>query len=238
MDYGTLQKQSGQWLLELPDTTEELIAQWVNEAIRWAERKNNFRYMEADATFVTTENTRLLGAKPARWKRTRQDPWLSAEDGGAFEIDWAPSHSEMIRQYGDNSELDDGQPEFILEQPTEFWCYPFPDGRSRYSDGEYRVSVPYWRYSASLVENIDSNWLTENAEEYVLYKTVAKGMFFNRDSRAAGFDQLAMREFKEAKKEDKRGRIPGRFNLSVGRTTYGPSRRPRRPLNRNRWSPD
>lgn len=237
MDYETLQDRVAAWLLELPDTTEALIGEWINEAIHYAERKYNFRYMEAEAAFVTTEDTRLLAAKPDRWKRTRGEPFMVFQDGGVFPFDWAPSESEMHRQYGEDSEMDDGEPQFLLEQPTELWCYPLPDTRSDYSDGLYRIRVPYWRYSDLLTDNDDTNWLTENAEQYIIYKATSLGMFFNRDNRAASYDQLAMREYKEAKKEDKRSKVPSRFNLSASRNAFGPSRYPRRRANRNRWRP-
>ena len=59
--------------------------------------------------------------------------------------------------------------------------YPLPDGLRDYSDGDYRVTVPYWRYLAALSGDSDTNWFTVNAIPWILSRATAEAFALNWD---------------------------------------------------------
>lgn len=234
MNFATIQTKVKDYLLDLPDETELLVPEWINFVIREAEDDHNFRYMEAVEQYPTVEGNRDLGLKPDRWKDFRGYPYLIRDDGGTSEIDWAASLSDMVRQYSDDPDVDKGAPQFLLQSEDSFDVYPYPDGQSDYTDGEYVLDVPYWRYSAELTADVDTNWLTDNYPWYVIFAAVSKGLVFNRDEqRAAGYVGMATDQYRRAVRKDKRSRLPDRMSLSVRPRVYGPGRQPRG--SRSRW---
>jgi len=234
MQFSELQSTIEEYLLDLPSDTVALVPTWINQAVKDAEKRHNFRNMERTLQIVTTPNIRLQATAPVLYKQSRSDPFLIRNDGGVDEIDWAPSRSDMNRQYGDSTIIDIGSPQFILEifdednDATEFHSYPFPDTQSLYTDGNYRLSLPTYEFSALMVQGSDSNYVTNNAEFYVIYKAVEYGMFFNRDEeRAIAYKSLAEIQYKIFKKWDKRKRIQRRNELTISLGANRPSKVPR-----------
>lgn len=223
------------YILDLPDATVTLVPVWINQAIKDAERRHNFRKMERTLSIVTIPNQREQANVPAQYKEARSDPFIIRFDGATDEIDWAPSRSDMIRQYGDNTTIDIGSPEFILqifdetEDVSEFHSYPMPDTLSLYPDGNYRVEIPYYAYSNELVNGSDQNYVTNDAEFYVIYKATEYGMFFNRDEeRAIANRNLAEAQYKIFKRTDKMSKVQRRNELTVSLGANRPSKLPRR----------
>jgi hypothetical protein len=160
-----------------------------------------------------------LDDKPALWKEAGSAPWLAFDDGAVREIEWAPSESEMVRQYALDA---DGRPAFVLETDTELHVYPLPDGRADWPDEEYRVRLPYWSYSAALSAGADTNSLLQLAPWYVIFYAVAEGLVFNRDEQRAGVYQgKAETQFVRARVQDKRSRLPDRMTLVPRRGVFG-----------------
>lgn len=237
MDFQTARGHVQDLLLDLPSTTAGLVDAFINKAIRDAEEQAySFRHMEASATFTTTEGTRALGARPARWKKSRGAPYHLRDDGTTDQIQWASSLSEMIRQYPDSTApaTDRGEPQFLLEdgENTEFHCYPVPDGGSDYSDGDYRIVVPYWRFTAELVTGVDdanTNWWLTNAPWYVIFQAVGEGLITSlSEDRAAVYLGKARSEYAKARKLDGRGKVADGASLAVRTSVYARARAPRR----------
>lgn len=233
MDLQTLEGHVRGYILDVVQSTDDLVPTFINRAIRIAEeRPFNFAYMAAEQAFTTTEGARLLGAKPTRWKRSRGLPYLTSDDfGTTHEIQWAPSESEMLRMYPSESApaTDRAGPRFVLERSDELWVYPVPDGESDYSDGDYRITVPYWTFSADLVDPDDDNWLTINAGWYVVFRATAEGLIRNREEeRAATYLQLAEAEYTRVMNHEKRSRLPDRMSLHVRRDVFAPTKGPRK----------
>lgn len=230
MNLSAITDRVREYLLDLPQHNEILILDWINLAIRSIEDRHNFEYMQQQANFTTSEGARTLGPKPERWKAFREDPYIARADGSNMEIDWAASHSDMVRQYGDSEEHDSGPPRFVLEKVAGLDVYPLPDGRGDYSDGEYRIRIPYWAYSPTLHEqSSEVNWLMANYPWYIISAAVAEGMIFNRDeARAATFVGLSERERARAIATDKRSKLPRRMELTPRGRVFGPGRSPRR----------
>lgn len=233
MDYITIQNHVKNYLLDLPDETEALIPDWINLALREFEEPHNYRYMEASQEYITTVADRNLGVLPAGWKESRGFPYIKRFDGGRREIDWGASNSDMVRQYSDDSDIDKGAPQFLLELPDSLQVYPYPDGNSDYGDGEYVIEVPYWIFSEELTLPGDTNWVTDNYPWYLIYAATAKGMIFNREEeRATGYIGLANDQVTRARRQDKRSRLPDRMSLAVRGRVFAPGRLPRRSASR------
>lgn len=208
--FGEIKARVGEYMTDLPDSAPTLIGQWINHAARDAMERHNFRFMEATAAFTTSPGQRVLGAIPADWKEARALPWhIDGEGGGAGatprEFDWAATETETVRLFGDDSVLDRGAPKMLRQTETQLLIYPFPDDLSRWSDGNYRVRVPYWKYLPDLTGDADTNWFTLNADWYLTHAATASGLTFNRDEqRAAVYLQMAERELRRLISKDKR----------------------------------
>lgn len=208
------------YLIDLPEGVDDEINGWVNEGVRTAQERHSFRVMEATAQFTTTAGTQAL-TKPADWKEMRVFPWLD-EDGETKEIRWAPSHSEMVRAYDVDADIDIGAPEYILETDTQLIIYPIPDDNSLNTDGNYIINVPYWKYLAELSADADTNFFTETMEDYCVFFAVSEGMVFNREEdRAAVYVNKAAGKFNQAVRLDKRSRLPRRLTLAPNKDVYG-----------------
>lgn len=245
MDFSTIKGHIREYVIDVPAETEALLDDWVNEALLDAERRHNFQHMYATESYTTTEDTRKLGDVPDNYKEPRGLPWKLFDDGQTVEFDWAASESDMIRQYGNDNDLDDGEPEFLLEVynqtsgKREFHLYPLPDDNSDYSDGDYRIEVPVWLYSPALADEGDTNWFTNQFPFYLIYKATYFGLLFNRDeSRASAFNQLAEQMYRNAKSLDKRSKIPPRFTMPARRGVHAPSKRPRGRIRHRDWEPN
>ncbi len=62
---------------------------------------------------------------------------------------------------------DIGNPDYNLTQ-MNLEVYPFPDGSSDWSDGNYRVNIPYWSYIPIPVGERDTNWFLVNGIEFLV----------------------------------------------------------------------
>lgn len=186
----------------------------MNEAIRALEDQHNFRTMETLATATTADTVRVLLPVPANWKEPNGRPWrVSSDTGFRQRLQYAPTREAVGGLY---SLTDTGAPTHLLRtEPTDagvsnFEVWPLSDVNSDYTNGEYRVVVPYWRYLPALSADSDTNWFTTNAQEYIIH--VAAGMAFSLDwdeNRLALWTQLAKGFEQRAIKRDKMQRIMG-----------------------------
>lgn len=221
-DFAAIKSKVESYVLDLPSSTQTLIGDWVNKAVRDAEVEHNFLHMLAEQTYITSPGVRVLGAKPALWKARRAAPSLLFDDGGDEEIYWAPSGSEMVRVYDTGDPDDDGEPVFLLETASDLEVYPFPDGISDYADGNYRVVVPYWSFSAVLTDDADTNFFTTAGEWYTVFAAVAEGLMFNRDEeRAVQYLERANQQLSKLIRADKSMRRARRDHLTIRPAVYG-----------------
>lgn len=236
MNFAQIQSNVENYLLDLPDETQAAIPSWINEATRDAERRFNWRHMEAEIEIQTVVGVRELVNEPLRYKESRGYPYVLHQDGGRDEIQWAPSLSDMLRQVPEAS-IDPtkgaGEPAFLLARYDEYdddyelSVYPLPDGRSQWANGEYRIRIPYWRYTAE-GPGLATNWFSQNLPYYLIFKAAALGFEFNRDEqRAQYFERRAEQQFKKGSGQQKRARLQGNPTLSFNVGAYGPGRRAR-----------
>lgn len=226
MDLSTMRGYVQDYMVDVPSTvTDALINAWINEGLRKAETRHNFRYMEATHSATSVAATRKLDDKPSDWKETRAWPWVLRDDGSEFQILWAASASDMLTQFDDSDTDDDGAPAFILETESELHLYPYSDGKSDYGDGEYRVKMPYWKRSADLSADSDAedvNPLIGMAPWYPVWYAAHEGLLLTRDEQRAGiYLSKAETDFKLAVTKDKQSRLPDRMTLVPRTGVYG-----------------
>ena len=58
MQFSELIDNVTKYLLDVPDDTAALIPVWINQSVKDAERRHNFRHMERTLSIVTTPNVR------------------------------------------------------------------------------------------------------------------------------------------------------------------------------------
>ncbi len=182
-------------IIDLPSAVVSEIPDLVNEAIRDAEDLHNFQAMKAKHAVTTTDVTRKLGDAPSDWKEARARPYLrEGQDGtqGTRVIEFAVSLEDMIERFALDDTTDAGGPRFVLEEyndstdTLELWVFPFPDTNSLWTNGLYRIVVPYWQYLADLSADGDTNWFTLNADKYIIAQASAEAFLLNQDEQQAG----------------------------------------------------
>lgn len=158
--------------------TSAVVDRWINRAIKKLQEHRNYRVMRAVKSANTTLATRLLTAKPADWKEPSQDrPFYRRQLGDVVFMDWSGGEEDVRKEFTYNEAADKGAPRWLhMGTPSDvagtqsIEIYPFPDGASDWTSapvGEYRVEIPYWKYLPDLVTDGESNWFTNNAEDYI-----------------------------------------------------------------------
>ena len=214
--YSELQTRVSSNVIDLPTAVSSQVATLVKNAHRWCMREHNFWVMRATMTTGTTVSTRdLTDTLPSNWKEARGNPWYTEEAGDRHAIFWAGSRDELAKVYGTDSDIDIGAPRYLLADEfsgdgdalTEvaIECWPFPDGLSTNSDGEYDITIPYWKYLSALTNGSQADWLTTNADEAIEFKATSDAFFKDWDEeRGTLWLQRATAAFREARKLDKR----------------------------------
>jgi hypothetical protein len=177
-------------LIDLPAATLAEVPTLVNDALRELQDRHNFWVMQKTLTANTTADTRILAATPSDFKDFRLEPYYTDSVGTIVEMSVASSKRQVQGFFEADAE---GLPQFILRgEPTtdagasslEVW--PLSDSQSDYTvapAGEYRISVPYWKYLPALSADGDTNWFTLNEQgvQYLINKATALGFAVNWD---------------------------------------------------------
>jgi hypothetical protein len=216
MNFEDLKRNVEGYVLDLPEGVPSLIGKWINDAIREAARRHNFQFMAQELSVETVEQERKLTDLPGQWKESRSLPFILRQDGSVREIEWAPSELEMLRMYsaalpaeGSQAPVDEGAPRYVLVKGDELQVFPFPDTRSDWNNGNYRLRLPYWAYPEPLESDSDCNWITEQHPFYVIFKAASEGLMFNREEQRGQFwAGKAEMQFHRARSEDKLATLP------------------------------
>lgn len=200
-------------LIDIPSSLAQFTGTWVNAAISVLQTMHSFQVQEAEGQYVTTSTpalganqTHVFGYIPADWKSKRGMPYYVRYIGSTRMLVWQAERQMMYRtwnptdvnQIGEPCDLLIGEPENAQVPPTggspsnqltglTMEVYPFPDGSSDWSDGNYRINIPYYRYLPALVAATDSNWFTLDGiqAEYVSSYATWMGFMFNEDEQRA-----------------------------------------------------
>jgi hypothetical protein len=232
--FQTLQDRVTRRVIDLPAAVTTEVPDLVNKAIRRLMDLHNFKVMETEtAQLLTTAATRALQtAVPTDLKELRGRPYLVKNDGTTRDLLVAANRQAALDAFPLNDPDDKGEPKLILDpEPSDAgvrtWeVWPFPDGLSDWSGGEYRIVIPYWRYLPVLSGGTDTNWFTENVEWYIVFDAASEAFFLDWDeTRGAVMAQKAAGEFDRALKVDKRARLGSVRQLAIHLDVFAPQLR-------------
>lgn len=188
--YGELQTSVRTRLIDAPSAVVTEVPVLVNRAVKAIQQQHDFLVMKRRiAAQVTVLDTHALVARPANWKKPRARPVLTYATGHTRELDWADDQSDLVGVYGELVDVfDEGRPQWLIfgdpsddSGALDIEVWPLPDGLSDWNDGEYRITIPYYGYLTPLSAAGDTNWFTENAEEYIINRASAQGFAVDWD---------------------------------------------------------
>jgi len=207
-NFGQLKSAVQADVIDVPTALVAEVGNLVNRAIRVAQELHNFKCMEATSEYVTVPSTRSLTTLPTNWKASRGLPWTRDDDGTTNEIGWLTDDLDAVRSFSIDPDVDIGAPAYLLETTSSLDLYPFSDSMSDWTDGEYRINVPYWAYLNELSDDSDSNWFTQNAEWFIIWQAASDAIDFNVwAERVQNRQQKAAAELARVIKVDKQNRI-------------------------------
>lgn len=193
-------------VIDTPTAIQTYVGTYVNRALKKIQVKHDFKCMEAEVTFTTVNLTRSLGDRPTDWKKPRGNPYFIYNLGGTQDMQFVSSRTDAQARWGTSVDFDYGAPQGLYEDDlaSVFAVYPFPDLLSDYPDGNYRVTVPYWKFIGKLISDNDENWLTINAEQWIIYQATAEAFYVNEDeTRGQLWEARAAKEYKDVILHDK-----------------------------------
>lgn len=216
MTFLDLQTRVKTRVIDLPPAVSAEVPKLINEAIRSAQRKYNFRAMERSTTLVTT--TLSFVPTPNTLALFKE-----YKDKGPYILqNLARAKRELITT-ADDAALDvlsdinnPDEPDYLTStvDPTTgvytMSVYPYPDQLSDWPDGNYRIVVPYYAYSTPLVADGDTNWFVDNMDDYIYREATGQafGLDWDYQSMTLWLQQSDVK-YQEAKKADKMHRLGG-----------------------------
>lgn len=220
-------------VIDLPTAVTSEVNTLINAAIRTLERRHKFKVQEAlTAQILTVAAQRTLAtAVPTDYLEARGKPRLIFNTGRDQRLEWLSGRQAAWDRYGHTDATEDGEPKALLDPEPDkegvrtFEVYPFPDGASDWSGGEYRIMIPYWRTLATLSANNDTNWFTTNAEEYIVAQASSEAFLLDWDEeRAAVWATRAGVHMQEVITLDKLARLGGVDTFVPSPDAAGPER--------------
>lgn len=191
--YAQLQTAVEGRVIDLPTFVSTAVPGLINSALLEIQQGHNFRVMEAilNAQQTVVADGHELADLPDRFKEFRGDPYLITDAG---DVKWLSIAAERQSVVGEFAADFEGEPKLLLVgEPSDdagtaiIEVHPLPDGLSDYTNGEYRIYIPYWRYVTPLTADGDTNWFTENAKEYLEDRATALGFQLDHD-----YDSMAL----------------------------------------------
>ncbi len=221
-------------VIDLPDPVRFQVPTLIYKAIRDLQEGHNFKVMETNtASLSTTAGSHVLAAVPTDMKEQRGRPFLVRNDGSTRDLGMAPSLASVLDIYPFADASDVGEPKLLLDpvgddDGVRSWqVYPYPDGNSDWSDGEYRIVFPYWRYLPELEFGVtEENWFTSNAPWFITFQATAEAFDMDWDEERGQFwAARAQTEMAKVLKSDKRARLGTVRTLAVHTDVYAPQLR-------------
>lgn len=225
-----IQARVNRRVIDLPSAVVAEVPRLVNVALHKLQQKHDFKIMEQEIAAFTLLNTHPLlatiggsaltiGPNNINVKKWRGEPWyLTFNEGSPRRLSWANSREDIwgsIPQ-GGATVLSASYPAIVLEEMPDdtgtrtLSVYPLPDGASDYADGEYRITIPAWRYLPALVNDADHNWFTDqvSGEEFIVRWAAGEAFALNWDFQKYGvLTAQSEIHFKDLVKDDKLARL-------------------------------
>lgn len=226
--FAQLQTRVGQIIIDLPATVTAQLPSLVNEALKELQDLHNFKVMEkVSSVYTTTAESSTLATKPTDFKEFRGKPILINALGDIQRMEVVSGREEAWSYYGTDAggeasvDVLKGRPRVLwISEPSDelgtasFQIAPLPDALSLYTNGNYRILVPYWRYLTTLSGSSDTNWFTINGEEWIVFKAASMGFFDDHnDEKGTLWANLAAGKWQQILKADKRLRASQRDTL-------------------------
>lgn len=220
-NFAALQSRVQEIIIDSPPAIVARAGDLVNEAMRTLQTLHGFKVGETQSSlYQTALDTRVLAAVPSDFMKFRGKPALIEQSGRVRELAVIADRNTAEREYGsaEGGEADAttlrGRPKgILLSEPDNngamnFEVWPLPDELSLYTNGNYRIRIPYQRFLPALSGDSASNWFTENANEWLVYQAAAQGFLMDWDqSNAAVWTQNASNVLKTVILRDKYLRI-------------------------------
>ena len=195
------------------DVTTE-IPQYVRDAQAEIEDDRTLKVLEADFETTLASGASTL-TKPSDWNSIRLEPYL-------VEADFTSTKLRMITEkfvIENLSTTDTGTPKYWREvSDTAFRVYPIADALGPWSD-DYKVKLPYWKRLTTLTADSDTNWLCDNAENYLLWFATALALELIDDPRFIQLFARAKREKARIAAAEARGRMPTGWTLKPDKSS-------------------
>lgn len=229
-NYGQLQTAVQKLVIDLPQDTQDEIPNYVNRAARVAQEAHNWNaFMKATQTSTTVVGASTI-ALPSDFKQVRANPVYRTDLGDDEPMQWLNSDDEIKYHCTNDSDSDIGSPRWLTvdEENQVYRLCPWPDGASDHSDGEYRLRIPYWKFLPALVDPGDTNWLTTNAEWFLIWGAAAEAHAFNVwDEKAQTWTAKANAELARLTRMDKMRNFPRRVTIPFSGGALGAMQRSR-----------
>lgn len=228
-------------LIDVPQRTDALVATWVNQAVRKLQFRHDFSVCKTTtAVLKTTAGSYTLGALPSDFLRFRKEPpFVITHDGRVYNLGVGNATPNAMREFGTtlggeaDANILTGPPQVVSVSDASdtantrtLQIFPLSDSNSLYTGapaGQYRIVVPYIKLLPSLASDGDSNWITNIAEEFIIFQAVARGYFFNQDEqRGQLWQQRAQGEVQDVIARDKNESIGGHTTLDISVDALAP----------------
>jgi len=211
--FSTLQTRVQSNIIDLPTAVLNQVNTFINAAILALQEIHDFQVMEAEKQYITPvqtpTQTHILGQIPANWKSVRGNPYYVLSAGSTRGLLWQPDREYLYREYEPTDPNQTGAPRRLLlgeatndtlsdpDNPDlslaalNIEIYPYPDGSSDWTDGNYRVHIPYWTYLPQLSAGTDTNWFCADGPraEFVVAYATRMGFEMDWDEQRAAYWQ-------------------------------------------------
>jgi len=207
ISFTTLQNRVNTRVIDLPSAVSAEVPTLINDAIHFLCAAHNFKVMEAEFQLITSSSTtsHILGVIPTDWKEQRNEPYYVSNVGWTKEMMWQPNRDLVYRRWAPFDPNQIGPPRDLLlgeasnttvppvPQPDpdmgflNIEVYPFSDGQSDYSGGQYRINIPYWRYLPDLSAGSDHNWFTDWCDRFIVDHATADAFALDWDEQRSDY---------------------------------------------------
>lgn len=216
MTFIDLQTRVKNRVIDLPPAVQTEVPALINEAIRTMQRKYNFRAMEGSTVLVTSTGTLIPTPNTILNFKEYMDkgPYLQKFLTRSRRFITATPADASMAIFADTTVPTEPQYLTSAVDPTTgavtFSYFPYADLNSDWSDGNYRIVVPYYAFSPKLVNDSDTNWFVQNADDFIIREATGQAFALDWDynSMALWLQQAEVKRM-EVVKADKMSRLAG-----------------------------